>query len=102
MLLALLSLSFAAQTAESTTFEATDPRAGLLVEVVEPGLDCSSAMVLAPTTADGGVEVRELHDGKIEDTDLQLLDKAVQAQLSVGERVLVYHSAAGVEVLPAS
>jgi hypothetical protein len=102
MLLALLSLVLAAQTPETTTFEATDPAAGLLVEVVEPGLDCSSGMVLAPATPDGEIKVRELHNGKLEDSELKVRDQAVLPALSTGQRVLVYRSAEGVELLPAS
>ena len=102
MLLALLHVVLAAQAPESTTFEATDPSAGMLVEVVEPGLDCSSGMVLSPATPDGEVKVRELHNGKLEDSELKVTDQALLPELSVGERVLIYRSAEGVELLPAS
>ena len=61
--------------------QVTDPIAGFLVDVVEAEMECSSGMVIAPTTPDGGIEIRELHDGKVQNDEVQVTDKDVQAHL---------------------
>ena len=79
-----------------------DPVAGVLVDVVEPGLECSSGVVVTSRLADGGIEVRELHDGRVTNDDLHVSDPSVQAALAPGQKVLVYRDAHGVTVASAS
>lgn len=73
-----------------------------LVDVVDPEMECSSGVVLVPTTADGGIEVRELHGGAVRDDDLHVTDRSVQALLAPGQKVVVYRSARGISVFGAS
>lgn len=82
--------------------EVNDPAAGLLVDIVVSGLECSSGVVVAPSSGDGGIEVRELHDGKVQNDDLHVTDTGVQAQLVGGEKVIVYRDAKGISVVGAS
>lgn len=79
----------------------TDAIAGVLYDDVEPGLECTSGVVIDTITADDGVEVRELHDGKVQDDDLVVTDKRVRAHLAPGERVIVYRDALGIAVVGA-
>ena len=81
--------------------QVVDPVAGALVDVHEAGLECSSGVVVSPRTADGGVEVRELRDGRVRDDDLRVTDAPAAANLAVGERVIVYRDAGGVSVFAA-
>lgn len=107
MLITLLfAHAFAAATpvvaAAPIVREVNDPAAGLLVDVVAAGLECSSGLVVAPSSVDGGIEVREFHDGRVHNDDLHVTDTGVQAQLVGGEKVIVYRDAKGISVVGAS
>ncbi len=81
--------------------EVVDPAAGPLVDFVQPGLEISSAVIVSPSTADHGVEVRELRGGKVQDDDVHPEDAQVEAHLLAGEEVLIYRDAGGAVIVKA-
>jgi len=89
----------AVDASEPVVHEATDPTAGLLVDVVEPATEYSNGVVLAATTPSGAVEIRELHAGEVRNDEVQVTDKGVQAHLALGEKVIVYRDAHGIAVV---
>jgi hypothetical protein len=97
----LFATAFAAGTSPAPLLEeTTDPAGGVLLDIVEPGLECSTGVVLTPPDGEGNVQVRELHAGRVGDDEVRVTEGA--ARVIPGERVIVYRDEHGVAVVGAS
>jgi hypothetical protein len=100
----LIAHAFAASGTAATPLvqHADDAEAGALYDVTEPGLECTTGVVVAAATAGGDIEVREFYHGKVQNDDVVATDADVAAHLVPGEKVVVYRDAHGAMVVGGS